>query len=113
MQTGFIVAIILTLGAGAVSATEPVAGAWKTENGETAVIAHCGPNYCISAKTGKYAGQQLGSFAATAGAYSGRLKDPQNNATYSGRLTVSGDKLQLRGCATSVLCKTQTWTRLN
>nr|WP_244541508.1 DUF2147 domain-containing protein [Rhizobium tibeticum] len=26
---------------------------------------------------------------------------------------MSGNSLKLRGCATRVLCKTQTWTRLN
>jgi hypothetical protein len=37
----------------------------------------------------------------------------EDKTTYSGRLIVSGNSLKLRGCATRVLCKTQTWTRLN
>lgn len=92
---------------------DTLTGNWKTENNETAMIAPCGPSYCITATTGKYAGQQLGSFTATSDAYVGRLTDPQNNATYSGKVTVSGNRLQLRGCATAVLCKTQTWSRVN
>jgi uncharacterized protein (DUF2147 family) len=108
-----MITTILTLAAGAASGADPVVGAWKTQGGETAIIAHCGSGYCITAKTGKYAGQQLGSFSATANAYTGRLTDPQNKASYSGKLTLSGNNLMLRGCATTVLCKTQTWTRLN
>jgi uncharacterized protein (DUF2147 family) len=104
---------ILTLAAATASGADPVAGTWKTQGGETAIIARCGSGYCITAKTGKYAGQQLGTFSATADAYAGRLTDPQNKASYSGKLTLSGNSLVLRGCATPVLCKTQTWTRLN
>jgi uncharacterized protein (DUF2147 family) len=102
----------LTLMAGAADGADLLSGNWKTGGGETAMIAQCGSDYCITAKSGKFAGQQLGSFSGTAGIYDGRLTDPQNKATYSGKLTLSGDSLTLRGCATSVLCKTQTWTRL-
>lgn len=66
-------------------------GEWKTQAGETAVIAACGSAYCITAKTGEYAGQQLGSVKATGNEYAGKLTDPRNKAAYSGKLTVSGD----------------------
>jgi uncharacterized protein (DUF2147 family) len=92
---------------------ETLLGAWKTQNGETAVIARCGDDYCITANSGAYAGQQLGTFWGASDAYTGRLTDPKTKATYSGKATVSGNSLKLRGCATAVLCKTQTWTRLD
>lgn len=113
MKTAYVSLLILTMLSGVANAADTIAGAWKTENGETALIARCGADYCITAKTGKYAGQQLGSFTATSDTYVGRLTDPQTRATYSGKLTLSGTSLKLRGCANTVLCKTQTWTRLN
>jgi uncharacterized protein (DUF2147 family) len=103
---------MLALMGGAARGADLLAGNWKTEGGETAMIARCGADYCITAKSGKFAGQQLGYFSGAADVYRGRLTDPQNKATYSGKLTLSGDSLMLQGCATTVLCKTQTWTRL-
>ena len=112
MSTRFMLATALILFAGAASCADLVVGAWKTETGETASISRCGSDYCITAKTGKFAGQPLGSFSGTTDVYTGKLTDPANKATYSGKLIISGDSLKLRGCATSVLCRTQTWTRL-
>ncbi|WP_431323611.1 DUF2147 domain-containing protein [Rhizobium sp. YTU87027] len=99
--------------ASAASGADTVVGTWKTANGETSAIDHCGSNYCIVAKSGRYAGQQIGFFSGAGDTYTGRLTDPRTKTTYSGRLIVSGNSLKLWGCATRVLCKTQTWTRLN
>jgi uncharacterized protein (DUF2147 family) len=104
---------IFILVASVASGADTVVGTWKTETGETSVIDHCGANFCIVAKSGRYAGQQIGFFSGRADTYTGRLTDPRTKTTYSGRLTVSGNSLKLRGCATSVLCRTQIWTRLN
>ena len=107
-----IAIIVASIGiASAAIAADPVVGTWKTDNGELADIAPCGPSFCITAKTGDYAGQKLGSFKAGPDAFTGRITDPRNKATYSGKLPVDGDRLKLRGCATPVLCKTQSWTR--
>jgi uncharacterized protein (DUF2147 family) len=102
---------MLVLAATTAQGADAVTGAWKTEAGETATISRCGTDYCIIAKTGKFAGEKLGTFSSSDGDYTGRLTDPQTRAIYSGKLVVSGDSLKLRGCATTVLCKTQTWTR--
>lgn len=102
--------IFFLVGATAQGADLPT-GSWKTESGETAAISRCGAEYCITAKSGKFAGEKLGTFSSSDGNYTGRLTDPQTRAVYSGKLVVVGDSLKLRGCATSVLCKTQTWTR--
>jgi uncharacterized protein (DUF2147 family) len=106
-----LIAVVFTLISGSALAAEPVVGSWKTENGEISVIDRCGASYCIVAKSGQYAGQKIGSFTKSDETYTGRITDPRNKATYSGKLTVEGDSLKLRGCATDVLCKTQTWTR--
>ncbi|WP_413708724.1 DUF2147 domain-containing protein [Rhizobium sp. Rhizsp82] len=111
MFRAFTVAAVSLALSGAAMGADPIVGSWKTQNGELSVIDRCGSQYCIVAKSGKYAGQKLGSFQPDGGSYKGRLTDPRNNATYSGKLAVSGDRLKLQGCATSVLCKTETWTR--
>ena len=41
-------------------AAEPVVGSWKTASGETAKIAPCGGDYCITVTTGKFKGKQIG-----------------------------------------------------
>lgn len=111
MKRRIIIALVSIGIAGSAMAADAVVGTWKTENGELSVIEPCGGSYCITAKTGQYAGQKIGSFKAADDAYTGRITDPRNKATYSGKLTVAGESLKLRGCATPVLCKTQTWTR--
>jgi uncharacterized protein (DUF2147 family) len=111
MVLKIMIAAGFTVISGVALAAEPVVGTWKTETGEISVIDRCGASYCIVAKSGQYAGQKIGSFTKSAEAYTGRITDPRNKATYSGKLTVEGDSLKLKGCATDVLCKTQTWTR--
>ena len=113
MKYRLTITAVFTLISSAAFGADQVVGVWKTQNGEISTIERCGGTYCIVAKSGKYAGQKIGSFKGTAGNYSGRITDPRNKATYSGKLTVSGDTLKLRGCATTVLCKMQTWTRSN
>ncbi|WP_307236276.1 DUF2147 domain-containing protein [Pararhizobium capsulatum] len=106
-----MIASVFVLISSAAIGADPVVGTWKTQTGEISVIDRCGSQYCIVAKSGQYAGQKLGLFQADGDSYKGRITDPRNKATYSGKLTVSGDNLKLQGCATNVLCKTQTWTR--
>ena len=113
MKPKAILMAIFLLSCATAQAADLVTGTWKTENGEMAVIARCGTAYCITARSGTIAGEELGTFSSADGNYSGRLTDPQTRAVYSGKLVVAGDSLKLRGCATSVLCRTQTWTRAN
>ncbi|MBY2919719.1 DUF2147 domain-containing protein [Rhizobium leguminosarum] len=111
MTLRVIITALITLISCVAIGADPVVGTWTTQNGEISVIDRCGSTYCIVAKSGQYAGQKIGSFTATADGYTGRITDPRNKATYSGKLKVYGDSLKLQGCATNVLCKTQTWTR--
>ncbi len=103
---------ILALTAGAAFADEPIVGNWKTAAGDTAQIASCGGSYCIVLKTGKYAGKKIGTLAGSGVAYSGQITDPANDKTYSGSGSIVGNSLKMKGCVLSVLCKSQTWTRL-
>ncbi|MFP5077918.1 DUF2147 domain-containing protein [Rhizobium sp. YIM 134829] len=111
MKRWIVIAVFALGSAGSAAAADAVVGTWKTENGELSVIEPCKSGFCIVAKTGQYAGQKIGSVTSQGDVYAGRITDPRNKATYSGKLTVAGDSLKLRGCATPVLCKTQTWTR--
>ena len=113
MRSPVMIAAGLSVAASVALGADTIVGIWKTQTGEISLIKHCGSTYCIVANSGKYAGQKIGSFQGTGGSYIGRITDPRNKATYSGKLTVDGDTLKLRGCATSVLCKTQIWTRPN
>ncbi|KAA0699344.1 DUF2147 domain-containing protein [Neorhizobium sp. P12A] len=111
MRTLSILAATFLTMAGLANASDPLLGNWKTQNGETSEISRCGSGYCITAKTGQYAGRQIGTFSGKDDSYSGKITDPQTNRTYSGTLKVSGDSIKLTGCAMNVLCKSQTWTR--
>ncbi|MCM2395320.1 DUF2147 domain-containing protein [Rhizobium sp. S95] len=107
-----IIAAALALGAVTAQAAEPIEGNWKTASGATAEIAPCGGSYCVTLKSGKHAGKQIGKMAGTGGSYKGEITDPEADKTYSGSGTVSGDSLKMKGCVLAVLCKSQTWTRL-
>lgn len=93
-------------------AAEPIEGNWKTASGETAAIAPCGGGFCITLKTGKHAGKQIGKLAGKGAEYSGSITDPAEDKTYSGSGSVSGNVLKMKGCVLSVFCKSQNWTRL-
>jgi uncharacterized protein (DUF2147 family) len=110
-KTGLIAAMVLAM-AGSALAAEPIEGSWKTASGETAAIAKCGSAYCVTLKTGKHAGRQIGKMSGTGAEYKGEITDPAADKTYSGSGSVSGNALKMKGCVMSVFCKTQTWTRL-
>jgi uncharacterized protein (DUF2147 family) len=94
------------------AAAEPIVGNWKTASGETAAIAACGDAYCITVRTGKHAGREIGRFTGGGADYAGEITDPVTDKTYSGTGLISNDTLKLRGCVLKVLCRSQIWTRL-
>ena len=107
-----IIAAALALSALSAQAAEPIEGNWKTASGATAQIAPCGGSFCVTLKSGKHNGKQIGKMAGSGDSYSGEITDPDNDKTYSGSGTVSGNSLKMKGCVLAVLCKSQTWTRL-
>ncbi|MDO6966769.1 DUF2147 domain-containing protein [Rhizobium alvei] len=98
--------------AGAAQAAEPIEGNWKTASGETAAISKCGGSFCVTLKTGKFAGKRIGKMSGSGDEYSGEITDPEDDKTYSGYGTVSGNALKMKGCVMSVFCKSQTWKRI-
>ncbi|NTJ41948.1 DUF2147 domain-containing protein [Agrobacterium larrymoorei] len=111
MKMTIIAAAAFLMGTSAFAA-EAIEGSWKTASGETATIAKCGAAFCVTLKTGKHAGKQIGKMSGTGNSYAGEITDPANDKTYSGSGTVSGNSLSMKGCVLKVLCKSQTWTRL-
>ncbi len=107
-----IIAAALALSALTAQAAEPIEGNWKTASGATAEIAPCGGSFCVTLRSGKHNGKQIGKMAGAGDSYSGEITDPENDKTYSGSGTVSGNSLKMKGCVLAVLCKSQTWTRL-
>lgn len=104
--------VLMALTVGSSYAAEPILGNWKTEDGATTAIVQCGGAYCITVKTGKYAGKKIGTFNGKGGSYAGRLTDPASNKTYDGVISVAGNTVKMKGCVMKVFCQSQTWTRL-
>ena len=92
---------------------DDINGNWKTDSGETAAITGGGP-FSITLKTGKHAGKRIGSFSASGGGkYSGKITDPANDKTYTGKATLAGNNLKMQGCVMGgLICKTQNWKRM-
>jgi uncharacterized protein (DUF2147 family) len=106
-----VAATILMAGA---AYADPIEGNWKTQAGSTAAIANCGGSFCVTLKTGEHAGKKIGTFTASGGGkYTGKITDPANDKTYSGKASLSGSSLSMSGCVLGGLfCKSQTWIKL-
>lgn len=107
-----ILAIAFTMTVGLANAADSLIGNWKTEDGATSAIAPCGSGYCITVKTGKYAGKKIAQFSRRNGNYASQITDPASNKTYNGTLKLSGNTVKMQGCLMKVFCQSQTWIRL-
>ena len=111
-KTLLATATFMAFGISAAFAAEPIEGNWKTQGGETAAITNCGGAYCVTLKTGKHAGKQIGKMSGTGEKYKGSITDPANDKTYSGSASISGTSMKMKGCVLGVLCRSQTWTKM-
>ena len=137
-----LAAMLAFAGSGGAFAAEPT-GMWLTQTGGSRIrLADCGGALCGTIvwlkepndpDTGKpktdknnsdaakrsrpLLGVQivLGMKPAGAGKWTGQVYNAEDGKTYSGNLTYSGgDSLQLQGCALGgLVCKSQTWTKVN
>ena len=56
----------------------------------------------------------LGMKPSGPGQWSGEVYNAEDGKTYSGSFTLTGpNSADLKGCVLSILCKSQTWTRVN
>ena len=105
-------ATLFLLGGTAYSMADIIEGNWRTKSGETAAIAKCGSAFCITLKTGTYAGKRIGRLSGSNGSYEGTITDPEDDKQYSGSADVKGKSMKLKGCALRVFCQTQNWKKL-
>jgi uncharacterized protein (DUF2147 family) len=108
---GAILMMTITIGT---AQADPIEGNWRTEAGSTAAIGACGSAYCITLKTGSHAGRRIGTFKSDGrGRYSGKITDPSNDKTYTGRARLVGKSLEMQGCVLGgLICRSQSWSRL-
>jgi uncharacterized protein (DUF2147 family) len=107
---------------------DPLEGVWQTQADDGAyahvTIAPCGPAFCgvISqsfrdgaAFESENIGKQIviDMVPAGDGTYDGKVWRPSNNKIYTGGIGLNGDSMRLAGCvAGGLICKKQTWTRV-
>jgi uncharacterized protein (DUF2147 family) len=108
-----MIAAAMTLLAGTAYA-DPIEGNWRTQSGETAAVGNCGGSFCITLKTGKHKGKGIGKVSSDGdGQYSGSITDPATDKTYSGKASMSGSSMNMKGCIFGgLICRSQTWTKL-
>ena len=106
-------AVAATMMLTGVALADPIEGKWKTKDGDTAAIGGCGGAFCITLKTGEFAGKSIGKMTASGGgSYEGSITKPSNGKTYSGKAKLTGNSLKLSGCVLGgLICESQTWTR--
>jgi len=130
MLKKLILAAVLSVGAGAAFAADPVEGTWKTkpdDNGNFGYvqIKPCGPAFCgtlIKAFDGS--GKEIDSpnvgkkivwdmVAYPDGLYDdGKIWSPDRDKTYSSDMQLSGNSLSVRGCVLGICRDGGTWTRV-
>lgn len=124
-----VLAAILVLGAGAAWA-DPVEGTWKTKPDDNGNFGHvkvkpCGPAFCGTlVKAFDGSGKEIESpnvgkkiiwdmVAYPDGLYDdGQIWSPDRDKTYNSDMTLSGDKLAVRGCVLGICRDGGTWTRV-
>ena len=135
-------ALLMLAGSQSALAADPI-GVWLTQPGTSRIrVADCGGALCGTiiwlkepndpdtgkAKTDKHNSDaarrsrplmgvqiMLGMKPAGDGKWNGQVYNAEDGKTYSGNLTFSGgNSLQLQGCALGgLVCKSQTWTKVN
>ncbi len=117
MKSAFIriaaAAAILAGSAITASAAEPIEGTWKRPSTGTIVkYSGGGGNFCATVQGGKNNGKSIGCMKGTGASYTGKLIDLDANKTYTGKATVNGNSMSLKGCvAGGLICKGETWAR--
>lgn len=121
-------AAALALAATTALAADPIEGIWQTQADEGSValvqIVPCGGAYCGTIVR-TFKGQQeyrspnigkqivIGMAPSGGGAYAGKVLRPADNKVYNGKAQVSGGSMKLSGCvAGGLICRSQTWTKL-
>ncbi|MBB4004262.1 MAG: DUF2147 domain-containing protein [Aurantimonas endophytica] len=92
-------------------AAEPIVGKWRAPGGGIVEVSACGNAFCAEVISGQHAGKSAGQMSSNGSGYEGTVTDPRDDRTYQGTAVIEGNQLKLTGCALSIFCKTQVWTR--
>ncbi len=97
------------------SAASPY-GNWKRpKNGAIIKVYKCAGGLgmkVVSSPNKKSVGKRLMCGAKKSGkSWKGTLTSSEDGKKYSGTVKLSGGKLKLTGCALSIFCKTESWSR--
>ena len=127
-----IVGLFLLAGAAQAQSQDP-SGTYLSETGDTRVrIARCGSAYCgtivavqgeakdvnnpdVGLKGRNLVGvQMISNIQPPGGGFSGQLYNYKDGKTYTGKMSFEGKAMQLSGCVLgSLICRSQTWTKVN
>lgn len=115
--------VALAVAPGAPALAQDVAGTWLRDSGASRVrFAKCGEVMCGTlawlkdtsgpAKVGQRIFYDMKP--AGDGKWSGSAFNPEDGKTYSGTMTLAGDKLTTSGCVLGgLICRSVTWNRAN
>ena len=108
---GMAVTAMIGLGASIAQAAEPIEGTWLRPSTNTIVVyAETGGEFCGTVQNGDYKGQSIGCMSGSGGDYKGKVIALDEGKTYTGKATVNGDEMDLKGCV-AVFCKGEIWKR--
>ena len=121
MARALIAGAVLLAASAAAAAAGEATGEWLRDNGEAKVrFAPCGAALCGSitwlrdASGPAKVGQKV-FFDMTLksdGVWTGSAFNPDDGRTYSGKMTLAGDRLTTAGCVLGgLICKSVSWTR--
>ena len=124
--------LLLLAGSAHAQASDP-SGTYLSESGETRVrIARCGQAYCgtITSVQGDVKDannpdpalrgrnlvgvQMISNITPSGEGFTGQLYNYKDGKTYSGKMSFQGKAMQLSGCVFGgLICRSQTWTKVN
>lgn len=97
---------------GTAAFADPIEATWKRSNGTLIKYASAGGNkYCGTVLTGEYANKSIGCMSGANGSYKGKVNKLDEGKEYTGKASISGNKMKLAGCVALVLCKSETLTK--
>lgn len=108
---GLAAAVIFGAGIGIAQAAEPIEGKWlRPSTGTVVVYAKAGGQFCGTVQNGDYKGKSIGCMTGSGADYKGKVIALDEGKTYTGKATVNGNAMDLKGCI-AVFCKGETWKR--
>ena len=115
--------MVIGLASGGPALSQDVTGTWLRDTGASRVrFAKCGEAMCGTlawlkdtsgpAKVGQRIFYDMKP--SSEGKWSGSAFNPEDGKTYSGTMTLAGDKLTTSGCVMGgLICRSVTWNRAN